>query len=885
MPDWLPEIRKRLAGAGLDPAREAEIAQELAQHLEDRYAEMRAEGFDAEEARRAALAELNDDARMRQELSHTEDAESTVPPAGDPGRPPFLRGLWQDVRYAARMLRCNPAFAALAIATLAVGVGATTVVYAIIDNVLVRPVPYKDIDRLVRIYTIDPKDPGRRTMLSYPDIEDIQRRMTTLEAVGIYRSGQGMVLLEGEPERVSAAGAGAGFFAAAGVTPVLGRGFTSDDGVSGAPRVTILSHGAWQRRFGGDPNIAGRTVRTVDGPLQIVGVLEPAKMFAGSVEFWVPFERGPMATMRHVRGLWVMARLREGVTFEEARAELRAIGAALAAENPDTNAGMGLTIESMHEATVGHFREPLYTLLGAVGCVLLIACINVAGLLVARGGARAKEIAIRTALGASRGRIVRQLLTESVVLALIGGAAGILLAWWAIAALVPLFPLLLPADRIAVDWRVMAVAIGAAGTTGVLFGMLPALGLSRTAAAGALKDQSHTTSRWGRRLGAGLVTIEVALSLVLLGGAGLMVRTLVNLYSVSPGIDVDQVLAVRVTPLLPAAAPPARSLEFYRALTERVAAVPGVQAASAASSPPLAGSVRFGMVSTGPDRPPLGVSPRSAMSGYFAAMGITLTAGRDFAPEDRDGAPLVAIVNDNAAARLWPGQSPLGQEFYYAGKEGPTGEPYRVIGVVSDVRHLALDHDVFPEVYHPLPQRPEPEVTVIARAANAAAVAPLLRVKMPDLPERVIAWRVTPFSDFLDQTTRERRNRTILLGVLGGLGVLLAGVGVFGVTAYTVNQRTKEIGVRIALGADGPRVLRTVVGSQVTPIALGVALGVLGSWWAMRALTVFLFGVQPTDVMTFAAVTAIIAAMGLVACYIPARRVLRVDPVTALRAE
>jgi putative ABC transport system permease protein len=485
---------------------------------------------------------------------------------------------------------------------------------------------------------------------------------------------------------------------------------------------------------------------------------------------------------------------------------------------------MGLTIESMHEASVGHFRAPLYTFLAAVGCILLIACINVAGLLIARGAARAKEIAIRTSLGAGRRRIVRQLLTESVLLALIGGAAGILLAWWTIASLVPLFPLLLPTDRIAVDWRVSAVAMAAAGTTGVLFGILPALGLSRAAAAGALKDQSHTTSRWGRRLGAGLVTIEVALSLVLLGGAGLMVRTLVNLYSVNPGIDVDRVLAVRATPLLPAAAPPARSLEFYRALAERVAAVPGVQAASAVSTPPLAGSVRFGMASTGAGRPPVGVSPRSALPGYFAAMGIKLTAGRDFVWDDRDGAPLVVVVNDNAAASLWPGRSPLGQEFYYAGKEGPTGEPYRVIGVVSDVRHLAWDRDVLGEIYHPLPQRPESAVTVIARAADPAAVAPLLRARMPDLPERVVASRVTPFSDFLDETTRERRNRTILLGVLGALGVLLACVGVFGVTAYAVNQRTKEIGVRIALGADAPRVLRTVVGSQLMPIALGVGL-------------------------------------------------------------
>ncbi|CAN5674949.1 ABC transporter permease [soil metagenome] len=883
MSDWLPEIRRRLAPAELDPAREAEIAQELAQHLDDRYAEMRALGSGEDEARQAALAELDDDARMRRDLLRSERRESTVPPTGDPGRPPFLQGLWQDVRYAGRMLRRNPGFTALAVLTLALGVGATTVVYAIIDHVLVRAVPYKDIDRLVRLYTTEAKNPSQRIMLSHQDVDDLRARATTLEAVGLYRSGRGMVLLEGEPERVSSGGAGADFFAAAGVGPVLGRGFVEADSVPGAPRVTILSHAAWQRRFGGDPDVVGRVIKTVDGPLEIVGVLESARMFAGSIEFWLPFSQTSMATMRHVRGLWVMGRLRDGATLAEARAEVQAIGTALAAEHPDTNAGTGLTITSMHEATVGHLREPLFTFLGAVGCILLIACINVAGLLIARGAARAKEMAVRVSLGAGRWRLVRQLVTESVVLAIIGGAAGTLLAWWTLASLVPLFPLLLPADRIAVDWRVMAVAIAAAGSTGLLFGILPALGLSRAATAGVLKDQSHTTSRWGRRLGAGLVTIEVALSLVLLGGAGLMVRTLVNLYAVDPGIDVAQVLAVRATPLLPVDAPAARSLEFYRALTERATAVPGVQSASAVSTPPLGGSTTFAMASVGAGRAPAGVSPRSALPGYFATMGIRLTAGRDFTWQDREGAPLAAIVNESAAARLWPAQSPIGRDLFYTG-DAP-GKAYTVIGVVTDVRHQALDQDVLNEVYHPLAQRPEPDVTVVARVADTAAVAPLLRASMTGLPERFVGALVTPFSDLLDRTTLQRRNRAVLLSVLGGLGVLLASVGVFGVTAFSVTQRTKEIGVRIALGADGPRVLRTIIGSQVTPIALGVVLGILCSWWATRVLTTYLFGVEPTDLVTFAAVAAIITTVGLTASYIPARRVLRLDPVAALRAE
>lgn len=884
MSEWLPEIRKRLGAAGLDPAREAEIAQELEQHLSDRYAEMRAAGADHDEAQRAALGELDEDARMRGELSRVERSESRLPPPGDPNRGSFFAGLWHDLRYATRMLRRNPGFTALAVVTLALGVGSTTVVYAIVDNVLIRPVPYKDIDRLVRIYTTEDKDPAKRVMLSFPDLDDIRARARTLEATGTYRSGPSVVLLEGDPERVTAAAVSEDFFATAGIRPALGRGFMTADTRPGAPRVVVLSHAAWQRRFGADAAVIGRGLRTVEGPLQVVGVLEPVPWYLSDTEFVLPYERPSFATMRDVRGLWVMGRLRPGVSREQAEVELRALGASLAAEHPGTNTGTGLTISSMHEATVGHFRTPLYTFLGAVGCFLLIACINVAGLLIARGAARAQEIAVRTALGAGRWRIVRQLVTESVVLALIGGAAGTLLAWWTIASLVPLFPLRLPADRISVDWRVMGVAIAASGLTGLLFGLLPALGLSRATASGVLKDQGRATSRWGRRLGAGLVTAEVALSLILLGGAGLMVRTLANLYAVDPGIDVDEVLAVRATPLLPANVPHARTLAFYRALADRVAAAPGVHSVSAVSTAPLMGATRYGGVTTAPGAKPVFIAPHSTLPGYFETMGIDMTAGRDFTWNDREGSPPVVIVNASAAAALWPGTNPIGNTLSYTRTDGP-GLLYEVIGVVNDVRHEALDRDVLREIYHPLQQRPDSGITIVARTADPAAAAPIVASVIKDLPERVITSRVTPFADMLAGTTKERRNRAVLLSVLGLLGLLLASVGVFGVTAYSVSQRTREIGVRIALGATGMRVLRTVLGSQLIPIGLGVVVGIAGSWWATRTLSAFLFGVKPTDPTTFAAVALIISVVGLVACYIPARRVLRVDPVTALRAE
>ena len=884
MSEWLPEIRRRLSAAGLDPAREAEIAQELDQHLADRYAEMRSNGADDEDARQAALGELDEDARMRGELRRIERSESRLPPPGAPNRGSFVAGLWQDLRYAARMLRRNPGFAALAVLTLAVGVGSTTVVYAIVDTVLLRSVPYKDIDRLVRIYTTDAKDPAKRIMLSFPDLDDIRARARTIAAAGTYRGNRSIVLLEGDPERVTGAVASEDFFATAGVRPILGRGFTAADTLPGAPRVAVLNHAAWQRRFAGTSDVIGRVLRTVDGPLQIIGVLEPARWYGSDADFVLPFERPSFASLRNVRGTWVMGRLREGVTLDQAAAELRSLGASLAAEHPGTNGDTGLMVQSMHESTVGHLREPLYVFLGAVGCILLIACINVAGLLISRGAARAQEVAVRTSLGAGRWRIVRQLLTESVLLAVVGGALGTLLAWWSIAALVPLFPLLLPADRIAVDWRVIGVAIAASGVTGLLFGLLPAIGLSRVSVSGALKGSGRSTSRWGRRLGAGLVTVEVALSLVLLGGAGLMVRTLANIYSVDPGIDVDQVLAVRATPLLPANAAPSRTFAFYRALAERVGAVPGVRAVSAASTAPLMGTTSFTMVTTAPGAAPVSITPHSTLPGYFETMGIGMTAGRDFTWNDRDGSSLVVIVNSLTAAALWPGQNPLGKTLSYAGKDAP-GPAHEVIGVVDEVRHQALDRDTLREIYHPLQQRHDSGITIVARTEDPAAAAPKVAAVIKDLPERVISSSVTPFSDILASTTRERRNRAVLLSVLGLLGLLLASVGVFGVTAYSVSQRTKEIGVRIALGATSMRVLRTVLGSQLLPLALGLVLGIAGSWWATRAVSAFLFGVTPTDPATFASVALIISLVGVAACYVPARRALRVDPVTALRAE
>ena len=882
MSQWLREVRVRLEAAGLEPAREAEIAHELAQHVSDRYDEMLASGASEEDARRAALAELADDTRMRQELARVERPGSTLPPAGQPTRAPMLAGLWGDLRYAVRMLAAARGFTALAVLTLALGIGATAIVYTIVDTVLLRTVPYEHAERLVRIFEVRESDPARSISASYPNFASWQADARSFDAMGIYRSGS-LVLTEPDPRIVNAGRATPGFFEASGARAALGRLFSEEESSPGGPPVVVLSHGAWQRRYGADPDIVGRTVTTADGALEIIGVLEPARMFGGTLDFWLPLRIS--SDVRAARQFWVLGRLRDGVSLAEAQSEMASIASTLADEHPESNRGWSVRLTPIHEWTVQAMREPLHTFLAGAGCLLLMACTNVAGLLIARGVARTREVAVRTALGASRRRIVRQLLTESVVLGLAGGAAGALVAWWAVPLVVPLFPVNLPEERIALDVRVLLVVLTASGLTGVLFGILPALGIAGNAPATALKDSAASTSRWRRRVGNGLLVGEMAIAFVLLVAAGLMIRSLVTVRAVPPGIDPERVLALNMVPLVPPDAPMERRLAFYRDAVERIAALPGVEAAAAVTTAPFSGSTSHRMAAGvgGVDRAQ--VSPRSVSPRYFETMGIPMMGGRDFGHADTEGAARVIVVNEMAARQLWPGIPPIGQHLRFFTGRDTLGPPHEVVGVVGDVRHEALDEEVLAEIYHPVAQAPEPQLTVVARTAAPAALATSLRSLADDFIEPALLARPTTFAEMVDRTTRDRRNRAILLAVVGALGMALATVGVFSMVAFSVGQRTREIGVRMALGADAHRVLRTIVGSVLRPLALGVVVGIGGAWATTRVLTAFLWGVEPTDPVTFAAVVVVLVATGVLASYLPARRVLRVDPVAALRAE
>jgi putative ABC transport system permease protein len=779
MPEWMSDIRARLAAARLEPARELEIAQELAQHLDDRYAELLHDGATPHEARTQALDELKDHATMREQLAAVEQRESALPPSGAPSRERLLDGLWQDLRYALRTLRLNPGFAALALTTLALGIAATTVIYAVVDTVLLRPLPYRDAERIVHIWETSGGDVARRSAASYSNFVDWRAASRTIEAMALVADMR-FTLIDGEPEEVDATGVTRDFLRLNGLAPLHGRDFVDADYQPGAPRVAILSHGAWLRRFGGAPDVLERRLQTTGVSREIVGVLPDVRIRWGGRDLLVPFTPpAAMAAGRHIRAYSVFGRLGPGVTVGEAQAEMDAIAARLAEAHPDTNSDAGVWLQPVRDFEVGSLRDPLSIFLVAVACVLLIACVNVAGLQVARGAGRAQEISVRAALGASRWRIVRQLLTESVVLAVAGGAIGILLAWWLFAALLPLLPVFLPGDVAIIDARVAAVVLAASALTGLLFGALPAFGTAGAGESQTLKASGRTATGWGRRVGAGLVLVEMALALVLLAGAVLMVRTLAALYAVDPGFDPKPIVSWRVTPVL-TGDPESRAIRrdlFYRSLLDAVRGMPGVRSAALVDTPPFRGTTVNMGATTDEESSPQHIVPHAISPGYFATMGIPILEGRDFTEADSAGAPGVVVVSAAAAARLWPGRSALGARLRVLGPRS-SAEPHEVIGIAGDVRHRSLEADLLPEVYLPAAQGAGSDLIVVARGDDARTLVAALPALVPALPERVIAGTPQTFDELIAATTLQRRNRATLFGVLAGLGLLLAIVGI-----------------------------------------------------------------------------------------------------------
>jgi predicted permease len=808
--------------------------------------------------------------------------------------------LLQDIRYGLRMLARSPGFTAVAVLTLALGIGANTAIFSVVNAVFLRPLPYPDADRLAVIN--ESSKPMPEGPISYPNFLDWQAQNQVFDRMAAFQGGALTLVGVKVPESMPSLNVSADFFPTLGVKPIYGRSFLPPEDKVGAPPVVIISNGLWQRRFGADPGLIGRSLR-LKGTLgtrdfTVVGILPRDFKFYAPAELYVPIglwgaDGYLMKRENHDRTLAV-ARMQSGVSLEQARSQLETIASRLRQQYPETNTGFGVTITPLRERVVGHVRRAVLVLLGAVGFVLLIACVNVANLLLARSVLRRKEVAIRVALGAGWGRVVRQLLTETMLLGLAGGAVGLLLGSWSSSALARLVPPGLPVGGIATDYRVLGFTLLLSLLTGVAFGLAPALHASELDLRDALKagGRSSTESFGHRRLRSLLVVSEVALALVLLISAGLMIQSFRLLLKVDPGFNVQGVLTIGLDMSDPKYQEnPARFMAFNAQLLERVRAIPGVQYAGTVRPLPLGGG-RSAMPFYREDRPvpSEGDFPaadwHAASPGYFQAMGIRLARGRVFADSDRENTPQVAVISEGMARRYWPDEEPIGKRLRIGTPE--MGLPwFTVVGVVGDTKPYGLEASTPAELYLSCLQLGSwVDMSLVVRtASNPLGVAAAVRDQVLALDKEMVVGDLQTMEQRLGGTLAGRRTNMLILGIFAGLALVLATVGIYGVMSYSVAQRTQEIGVRVALGARPADVLRLVVRQGMTLVLVGVGVGLAGSIAFTRLLRSMLFEVTPTDLVTFAGVSLLLTAVALLACFIPARRATKVDPMVALRYE
>ena len=815
-----------------------------------------------------------------------------------------METLLRDVRYGVRSLLKRPGFATIAVITLALGIGANTAIFSVVNAVLLRPLPYAEAERLFVPW-------GRRgntqnhTNVSYPDFADWQAQTRTLEHVAAYNSS-GTLLREGaaEPELIVGAAVSADLFPLLKIAPILGRPFTRADDQPNASPVIVLGYELWRQRFNSDPNIIGRQIRigSTGTSAVVLGVLPEGFRFpaqATKTEFLRPLAStlGDRTQRRSAYSLRVVARLKPGVTAAAAESEMRAIGAQLEQQYPDEGFRLGARLISLHEEVTWGSRTPLLVLLGAVGFVLLIACANVANLLLARAASRHREMAIRAALGAGRRRVVQQLLTESLLLSLLGGALGLMVAWWGVHFLLVASSLDIPRLKdVGLDTNVLAFTAVVSVLTGVIFGLAPALQASKADLQDALKEGGRNAggSVVRNRVRALLVVVEVALSLVLLVGAGLLGKSFLLLSEVRPGFDPEHVLSTNLSLAKAKYPQPEQQQAGFAEIVTRAAAIPGVEAAAVIHPLPLGGNTNsntFLITGRPPPRPedkPIS-NHRTISPDYFSALHIPLSRGRPFDERDTQHTPPVIIVNETLARLYFAGTDALGQHIIIEGERGDNDAPpaREIIGIVGDVRHESLDTESGPEYYVPYTQVPEPSMSLVVRSStdNPGSLAGSVRevIKQMDKDQYVAA--IQPMTRLVAESVARRRFSTMLTGLFASVALLLASIGIFGVLNYTVVQRTQEIGLRVALGAQTRDVLRLVLGQGVRLIVFGLALGLAASFALTRVLAGMLFGVTPTDPLTFVAVSFLLASVALLACYIPARRATKVDPVVALRYE
>ncbi|MGH9747200.1 MAG: ABC transporter permease [Candidatus Acidiferrales bacterium] len=804
-----------------------------------------------------------------------------------------MGALMQDIRYGIRVLGKNPGFTLIAVLTLALGIGANTAIFSVVDAVLIRSLPFQNPSRIVWAWgNFSLYD---KAAVSPPDFLVYRAQNHVLEHWGAIGYGTDLFNLAGndKPQQVRGSMITQGFFETLGVRPLLGRTFSLSDEQEHDPRVVILSNRFWRERFASDPGVIGQSLKLDASQMTVVGVLAADLPLFSDAEVWIPapFQNEGMSSHR-THFFRPIGLLKPGVTIPQAQADLDTIAARLAAEFPDTNKGWNLRLEPAQRALVGDVRPVLFVLLGAVGLVLLIACANVASLLLARNSARGREIAIRTALGAGRFRLVRQMLTESVLLALAGGAAGILLASWGAGLVRKFGPESLPRlNEVSVNGPVLLFTAAVALVTGILFGLVPAMQASRRDLTLSLKEGgSSGDSRKKHRAHNALVVAEVALSLVVLIASGLLLNSFWRLIHVRPGFDASNVLTTQVALIMPTYKAEPAQAAFFRNLQDRLKSIPGVESAGFISELPMSGQVNDTFFTIA-EHPPADPNDREdadfrVVGGdYFSAMRIPLISGSEFSPANAAGSPQVILINEPFARRFFGAENPIGKHLsIFEGK--PEFVSREIIGVVGGNKHFALQESPRPEMFIPLAQAPRSRMNVVVRSAgDPAALASAVReaVQSVDSDEATSAFRT--MNDVVSESASGDRFNAVLLGAFGAIALLLTAAGIFGVLSYLVTQRTREIGLRVALGAQPRDVLGVIVGHGMRLALAGLAIGLAGAFAVTHWMSSFLYGVKPTDPLTFAAVTVLLSATAFAACYFPARRAMRVDPMVALRYE